>query len=47
MMKQQTMIDKDKASEPFLVEFSEVISFQSSLEETKYTKVNDETTDDD
>lgn len=41
------MIDIDKDYEPFLIEFSDLISAGPLNGETRITEVNDETTDDD
>ena len=41
------MIDIDKENEPFLIEFSEFITADTLYGVTKFTKVDDETTDDD
>ena len=46
-MKLQTMIDIDKDNEPFLIEFSEIIAGDTLDGVTKFTRVEDETTDDD
>ena len=46
-MKLQTMIDIDKDKEPFLIEFSELIASDTLDGVTKFTRVEDETTDDD
>lgn len=46
-MKLLTMIDTDKDNEPFLIEFSELITVDTLDGVTKFTKVDNETTDDD
>lgn len=46
-MKPLTMIDINKDNEPFLIEFSEIIVTDTLDGETKFTRVEDETTDDD
>ena len=46
-MRLLTMIDTDKDNEPFLIEFSELISTDTLNGVTRFTKVDDETTDDD
>jgi hypothetical protein len=46
-MKPQMTIERVDFDEPFLVEFSEEIPEGVESNGTRYTKVNDETTDDD
>ena len=46
-MKLLTMIDINKDNEPFLTQFSEIITADTLNGETKFTRVDDETTDDD
>ena len=46
-MKLLTIIDINKDNEPFLTQFSEIIASDTLNGETKFTRVDDETTDDD
>lgn len=46
-MRLLTMIDIDKENEPFLIEFSELIAADTLDGVTRFTRVDDETTDDD
>lgn len=46
-MKPQMTTDSDEGATPFLIEFQEVIPEEHGLDTTIFTKVVDETTDDD